>query len=63
MRWRPLTRRLLLWLRIRILRRGGLVRPSAEKFVAVLDVGGGLALFFQLLELRAVGGEVGAEVC
>ena len=39
------------------------MRPSAEQFVAVLDVEGGVTLFFQLLELRAVGGEVGAEVC
>jgi hypothetical protein len=53
---------LLLWLRIRILRRGGLVRPAAEQFVAVLDVGGGRALFFQLVELRAITAQIVAEV-
>ena len=38
------------------------MRSSAEEFVPVVDVGCGVAFFLELVELRAVGGEVCAEI-
>lgn len=48
--------------RVGVLRRGGVVRAAAQQLVAVFLMGGCVALFLQLVELGAIGGEVGAEV-